>query len=341
MIVCRPSQPSDKVLDAVSKWQESEKSRLYVFIVGQRPGDMWLDRILVDRIYRERKQFADIKALDLLLDCSGGDIEAAYQLVIFFRNRCEKFRVFIPDWAKSAATLLTLGGDEVWMSDCAEIGPLDAQIQDPKDTEKFISALEEFRAVDYLRTHSFETMNEFEKMMSRTTQFNAKDRLQLAIQYTTQVMAPLYSNVDPLHFGSSYRAVQMSTEYGERVMSRYAYSDLSQRKITEVLKKLAWDYPSHSFDVDFIEAKELGLKVHLLEGEMNDRAHVILDGMPECVGFIDEKILKPKSEVERGKAGANEEKPVAVAAAPAAPLQADGTATPEGQGLNPNPGRSS
>ncbi len=124
-------------------------------------------------------------------------------------------------------------------------------------------------------------------------------------------------------------------------MSRYAYSDLSQRKITEVLKKLAWDYPSHSFDVDFIEAKELGLKVHLLEGEMNDRAHVILDGMPECVGFIDEKILKPKSEVERGKAGANEEKPVAVAAAPAAPLQADGTATPEGQGLNPNPGRSS
>src|SRR5712692_2081838 len=121
----------------------------------------------------------------------------------------------------------------------------------------YISALDEFKAVDYLRTHSFEIFNELSKMLKRTTLLKTKDRLGLGIQYTTQLMAPLYAAVDPLHFGGSHRSVELSTEYGRRVMSRYAYSDWTPKRITDVLKKLTWDYPSHDFAIDVVEAEEL------------------------------------------------------------------------------------
>jgi len=172
------------------------------------------------------------------------------------------------------------------MSDSAEIGPLDAQIQDPHDPDRYISALDEFRSVDYLRTHSFEMINEFAKMLKRTTSLATKDRLRLGIEYTTQLMAPLYQNVDPLHFGGSHRSVEMGMEYGRRVMSRYAYRDWPAAEINELLRSLTWAYPSHSFVIDYIEALELGLHVKLLAGEVDDAAHTILDGMSAACGFI-------------------------------------------------------
>lgn len=196
-----------------------------------------LSKIFVDEVYKARDQFENLGKLDILLDHYGGSIEAAFQLVDFFRRRCSLLRVFVPDYAKSAATLLALGADELWMSDAAEIGPLDAQIPDPRDPDNYISALDEFRAEDYLRTHSFEILNEFSKMLARTTSLNSKERLQLDIEYTTQLMAPLYSNVDTLHFGGSHRAVEMSIEYGKRVMSRYAYRDWPQKRIRRCSQK--------------------------------------------------------------------------------------------------------
>jgi len=285
MIAAQPTTVPQPVLQAAFEWERREHSSLFVMVCNR--GDaVTFSRFFVDKVYRARKQFQNVGKLDVILDHFGGDLEAAYQLVVFLRNRCTTLRVFVPDYAKSAATLLALAADELWMSDSAEIGPLDAQIRDPHDPDEFISALDEFRSVDYLRTHSFEVLNEFARMLERTTRMSTKDRLKLGIEYTTQLMAPLYSNVDPLHFGGSHRSAAMGLEYGRRVMSRYAYRDWAVAEINELLRKLTWDYPSHSFVIDIVEATDLGLLVQLLDGELNDLAHTIADGIPAACGFI-------------------------------------------------------
>jgi len=125
----------------------------------------------------------------------------------------------------------------------------------------------------------------------------------LGIQYTTQLMAPLYAAVDPLHFGGSHRSVELSTEYGRRVMSRYAYSDWTPKRITDVLKKLTWDYPSHDFAIDVVEAEELGLHVKLLDGELDDLAHSIVEGLTAAAGFIGRQERQPLSIVPQGATG--------------------------------------
>lgn len=68
--------------------------------------------------------------LDLLLHTSGGDIDAAEKLITMVRNKVGRaeLRVVVPDFAKSAGTLMVLGADAVVMSDTSELGPIDPQI---------------------------------------------------------------------------------------------------------------------------------------------------------------------------------------------------------------------
>jgi len=285
MIAIEPPVVSQAVLKAAVDWEQQEHSSLFLMTCSR--GDaVAFSRTFVDCICGVRNQFENIEKLDVLLDHYGGSLDAAFQLVVFLRNRCEFLRVFVPDYAKSASTLVTLGADEVWMSDYAEIGPLDAQIPDPHDPDQYISALDEFRSVDYLRTHSFEILNEVDKTLKRTTSLPTKDRLRFSIDFTTQLMAPMYSSVDPLHFGGAHRSVEMGTEYGRRVMSRYAYRNWALKDINSLLRKLTWNYPSHGFVIDIVEAQELGLNVKLLDGPLSALAHTIVDGITAGCGFI-------------------------------------------------------
>lgn len=68
--------------------------------------------------------------LDLLLHTPGGDMDAAEKLITMVRLvvGTATLRVVIPDFAKSAGTLMALGADLIVMSDSSEIGPIDPQI---------------------------------------------------------------------------------------------------------------------------------------------------------------------------------------------------------------------
>lgn len=68
--------------------------------------------------------------VDLLLQTPGGDIDAAEKLINMVRNRVRsaRLRVIVPDYAKSAGTLIALGADAVMMSDSSELGPIDPQV---------------------------------------------------------------------------------------------------------------------------------------------------------------------------------------------------------------------
>lgn len=68
--------------------------------------------------------------LDLLLHTPGGDIDAAEKLITMVRNTVGTgiLRVVVPDFAKSAGTLIALGADTIVMSETSELGPIDPQV---------------------------------------------------------------------------------------------------------------------------------------------------------------------------------------------------------------------
>jgi len=81
-----------------------------------------------DQIYASLTKFEDPHNILLILGSRGGRIEPAYLI----SKNCkavakDKFVTVIPRRAKSAATLITLGADEIHMGSMSELGPIDPQ----------------------------------------------------------------------------------------------------------------------------------------------------------------------------------------------------------------------
>jgi hypothetical protein len=70
----------------------------------------------------------EVDQLNLILNSPGGDGPTAEKMIELCRAYCKEFRVIVPNRAKSAATLIALGADEIIMGYCSELGPVDAQV---------------------------------------------------------------------------------------------------------------------------------------------------------------------------------------------------------------------
>lgn len=66
--------------------------------------------------------------LDVLIHSPGGVADAVDAIVGLLRARFTNIRFLVPFYAKSAATMLALSGDEVLMTAAAELGPIDPQM---------------------------------------------------------------------------------------------------------------------------------------------------------------------------------------------------------------------
>ena len=91
---------------------------------------------LLNNILRKIKHLVH---LDIILESYGGDIDAAYKILHLLKNYADKITVIVPSHAKSAATLIALGADELIVCKAGELGPLDPQVRDPQ-TNFFVPA---------------------------------------------------------------------------------------------------------------------------------------------------------------------------------------------------------
>jgi hypothetical protein len=66
--------------------------------------------------------------LDLLIHSPGGSAEAAEAIINLLRSKFTNIHVFVPDQAKSAATMMCCAADEIWMDEKSELGPIDPQM---------------------------------------------------------------------------------------------------------------------------------------------------------------------------------------------------------------------
>ncbi len=68
--------------------------------------------------------------VDLLIHTRGGDVDAAEKMLSLVQATVgeRQLRLIIPEFAKSAGTLMALGADTLLMSDLSELGTIDPQI---------------------------------------------------------------------------------------------------------------------------------------------------------------------------------------------------------------------
>jgi len=205
----------------------------------------------------------------LVLNSEGGDIHAAYTLIEILRMECDQFEVLIPLWAKSAATLISLAADKIYMTPISELGPLDTQVREPGDM-LFKGALDEVAAILQVRQEAFEAFDHFfALLLKRSGGMRISELLEPAGKFIANLMSPLYNQIDPAKYGKRVRQLDIGLEYAKRVLRRYKlYDDGDASSLAE---KLVFQYPSHSFVINYNEAQVLNLPVELIKDDVVDK----------------------------------------------------------------------
>jgi Serine dehydrogenase proteinase len=203
--------------------------------------------------------------IEIWLDSPGGDAHATYKLLLDLRQRCGKLTVVIPDYAKSAATLLVLGCDEIWMAPSADLGPLDVQIAHPDRETEPLSGLDIAGSFSYLSEFAMQLMLTGGATLKEATGLPRLEVLKIMQEFTAQFLRPCMEKIDP--------HVARRTVYQLKVAERYAETILELRNVPEALKlrpeasrklvkRLVHDYPVHEFCISRTEMQKLGLPIH-------------------------------------------------------------------------------
>ncbi|MEX0713564.1 MAG: hypothetical protein WD278_14500 [Pirellulales bacterium] len=143
------------------------------------------------------KSIGRVDKLDLIIVSPGGDGTAAETMLGLCRRYCiGHLRVVVPTYAKSAATLIALGADEIVMGESSELGPIDAQVSIMQDNaEQQVSA-----------DHFIRAKNEAIKNLTSADQAEAQ-----AAQIQLALLSPAFLQhcQDSMQFGRDFAMKQL------------------------------------------------------------------------------------------------------------------------------------
>ena len=183
--------------------------------------------------------------IDFLLHSGGGDIDAADKLIAMARDKVKNgvLRVIVPHYAKSAATLMALGADEIVMSDSSELGPIDPQVRFRDDQGSLVQC----SAFSYVKAYKRFTAE------LRADPNDPSARLMLA-------------KFRPHELVEIERALDGTRHLAERLLLT---GMMAGRPVTEPVSKLmdidAWD--THGQVISAEDARTIGLTVTRLSSD--------------------------------------------------------------------------
>lgn len=230
-----------------------------------------LDDTIIIPLYKQLKEIGHTKKIDLLLHSYGGAVDTPYKVVKLIREFCDEFAVIVPFVAKSAASMLVLGADEVVMGPISELGPVDPLVAHPVFKDVLIPVQAVWHCLEYLQRSVVSCSDE---------------------EVASFMVTPLLNKLDPWLIGDYEKTIKASKQYAETLLSNYMLKDDPQ-KVLKVTQALTEGYYSHGYPIGRHEAKELGLKVTEANGELWDIIWQLYLGY--------EELFKGKEEDEKNK----------------------------------------
>jgi ClpP class serine protease len=178
----------------------------------------------------------------LMLTSPGGDPNAAEKLLLMCRKRfTDGFYVIVPNYAKSAGTMIALGSDKILMGYLAELGPIDPQLQIGPMPGRSLPARSFIDGLDNIRAKIKD----------------GGDPVQMYI--------PMLSQIRPELIAICQSAIDDSKSFAEKWLKQHMLkNDHSQaEKVAKWLSE-GQKYKSHGKIIDYSEAKDV-LKLNVEE----------------------------------------------------------------------------
>ncbi len=182
----------------------------------------------------------------LLIKSSGGDGRASLRLVNLLRQYCNRLIALVPLECASAATMITLGADEIMMGPMAYLTPVDT------------SLTHDLSPLDRDNARVSVSLNELTRVIGLWRAEQAESR--------ENPYKALFQYVHPLVIGAVDRAESLSIMLCKSLL---AFLIDVAAKADQISRTLNSKYPSHSYPILFEEAQSIGLKVTHMPAEIN------------------------------------------------------------------------
>lgn len=209
---------SDHLNGIISKYESINEKYLIVFLYDEGNA---IDEFMVDKIYdtipKDNK-----KPILMILNSRGGRVEPSYLISKTCKENSSNFVVVIPRRAKSAATLISLGANEIHMGPMSELGPIDPQIGNLPT----LSISSSLRTIAKVVTEYPDASLMFSKYLT--------EKLDLRI------------------LGYFERVSESAKQYAIRLLK----DKKTKRNSEEIAHDLVYEYKDHSFVIDKEEAKK-------------------------------------------------------------------------------------
>lgn len=196
--------------------------------------------------------------LFFVLQTDGGDPFSTVAIMNILRRKFKKIYVLIPEKAKSAGTLMSLGADIIYMDDKSSLGPLDLPMEHPKDNSR-ISALDFANTITTLSTLSQTIAKSIYEILKEDKNRITLSKVQaatLAFKTATDFVEPIVRQVDPYHLQKSHRELGIARRYAiDLLLKGMMKEDIVQAYKTA--NSLVNDYPAHEYSIFQEEAREI------------------------------------------------------------------------------------
>jgi hypothetical protein len=134
------------------------------------------------------------------------------------KSHSENLTIFIPIYAKSAATLFVLGCSKIIISEPAELGPLDTQVLERKEGSRdYNSALNPFKTVEELQRFALRMFDQTVRLLLSRADHSVEEAVKHSMDFATSVTTPMFSQIKVEKMGEYSRALQIGLEYGRRL----------------------------------------------------------------------------------------------------------------------------
>jgi len=183
------------------------------------------------------------KVIDLFLYSRGGDVSVPWRIASMVREFCEEFNVLVPYKAQSAATLLSLGADNIIMGKKAELGPIDPTLVRATIGEGALPQQE----------ISGEDINSFVSFVKERANINDQSAL-------AEMVGTLIKQIGPLILGNMNR-MNSHIRLVARKLITSRKEKMDEEKINSVIETLTEKIYSHGHGIGRKEAKDIGLPI--------------------------------------------------------------------------------
>lgn len=234
----------------IQQIEQQRNSRVITYITSDRQGPVnaKIAADIIPIMSKQLRSIGKVENIDLFLYSAGGDTIVPWRLVSMIREYCNKFSVLVPYKAHSAATMISLGADEIMMSDLSELSPIDPATAnvfnpvDPKNPNNRIPiSVEDVMAFFDLAKNKFGIKNDEDltKIFNKFVESNPQ--------------------IHPLALGNVNRIHNLIRILAKRLLKSH-HQPMSDNEIDKIVDDLTEKLYSHQYFIGRREAKE-GLEI--------------------------------------------------------------------------------